>query len=158
MSGVGWRVVSQVALMMSAAGQIRSGITGPDGRLTAMTLPWLPGRVVTQAVARVAGWLPLVGFAWRIRAITVGIAVWQILAEGRGWAALGLIAIGVLSYLTPWAAAQAARAVVLAGDQYAADHGHGPPLCRILRRYRGDEFVLERLHHLTPPPGSAVIN
>ena len=144
------------ALMMSAAGQIRSGITRLDGRLTALTLPWLPGRTMTQAVARAAGWLPLVGFAWRIRAITIGIAIWQTLAEGRSWAALGLTAIGVLSYLTPWAAARAARTVVLAGDQYAADHGYGPPLCQILRRYRRDEFVLERLHHLTPPPGSAV--
>ena len=111
------------ALLMSAAGQIRSGITRLDGLLTAVTLPWLPGRVVTQAVARAAGWLPLVGFAWRLRAITIGIAVWQALAEGRGWAALGLTAIGVLSYLTPHAATRAARAVVLAGDQYAADHG-----------------------------------
>ena len=82
------------ALLMSAAGQIRSGATRLDGLLTAVTLPWLPGRVVTQAVARAAGWLPLVGFAWRLRAITIGIAVWQTLAEGRGWAALGLTAIG----------------------------------------------------------------
>lgn len=145
------------ALMMSAAGQIRSGITRLDGQLTAVTLPWLPGRVVTQAVARAAGWLPLVGFAWRIRAITIGIAIWQALAEGRGWVALGLTAIGVLSYLTPYAAARAARAVVLAGDQYAADRGYGPPLCRILSRCRGDEFVLERLHHLTPPSRLAVV-
>ena len=145
------------ALLMSAAGQIRSGITHCDGWLTAVTLPWLPGRIVTQVVARVAGWLPLVGFAWRLRAITVGIAVWQALTEGHGWAALGLTAIGVFSYLTPHAATRAARAIVLAGDQYAADHGYGPPLCRILSRYRGDEFVLERLHHLTSPSGLAVV-
>lgn len=140
------------ALMMSAAGQIRSGGTSQDGLLTALTLPWLPIRGLARGVAHVAGWIPLVGFAWRIRALTFAVAVGQTAMEGRGWMALAITVTGVYSYLQPYATRRATRALILAGDEFAADHGHAPPLRRTLSRYRCDDFLLERLHRLTPPP------
>ena len=122
------------ALMMSVAGQIRSGGTSQDSLLTALTLPWLPIRGLARGVTHVAGWIPLVGFAWRIRALTFAVAAGQTAIEGRGWMALTITVTGVYSYLQPFATRRATRALILAGDQFAADHGHAPPLRRTLSR------------------------
>lgn len=53
--------------------------------------------------------LPLVGFAWRIRLVVAGIAVWQTVAAGQHHATVGVIVAVGLTYLLPWTAGHEGR-------------------------------------------------
>lgn len=46
--------------------------------------------------------LPLIGFAWRVRVVVAGTAVWQSVAAGRMSAAIGIVVVIGLTYLLPW--------------------------------------------------------
>lgn len=55
--------------------------------------------------ARGVARLPLVGFAWRVRFVVAGIAVWQTLAAGQYPATAGILVVMGLTYLLPWTTA-----------------------------------------------------
>lgn len=46
--------------------------------------------------------LPLIGFAWRVRFVVAGIAVWQTLTAGQYPATVGILVVMGLTYLLPW--------------------------------------------------------
>lgn len=46
--------------------------------------------------------LPLIGFAWRVRPVVSGVAIWQSIEAGRIPAAVGIIVVIGLTYLLPW--------------------------------------------------------
>jgi hypothetical protein len=66
------------------------------------TWPWQVLASFASGVARGLAWLPLAGFAWRVRLVVVGIAVWQSVVAGRHAAAITLLVVVGLSYLLPW--------------------------------------------------------
>ena len=75
------------------------------------TWPW---QVLGSAVigfARGASWLPLIGFAWRVRLVVSGIAVWQTVVAGQHAATIGILLVIGLSYLLPWTRARHERLV-----------------------------------------------
>lgn len=140
------------ALMAAGVGFLRSGLDRWDGLIIALTVPWLPVRGLAHGVANVLRRVPLVGFAWRVRAVVIGIAVWQLAVDnGLPVLAVFLGAVGALSYVAPVAARKLSRSLFFIGDQFAADAGHGPALARFLRRFPTDDLAVERLHRLAPP-------
>jgi len=50
--------------------------------------------------------LPLIGFAWRMRLVVVGIAVWQTVVAGQRAATVGIVVVIGLTYLLPWTRAR----------------------------------------------------
>lgn len=66
------------------------------------TWPWQVLAAFGGGFARGVARLPLVGFAWRVRFVVVGIAVWQTLAAGQYPATVGILVVMGLTYLLPW--------------------------------------------------------
>lgn len=66
------------------------------------TWPWQVLAAFVGGFARGMARLPLVGFAWRIRLVVAGIAVWQSVAAGQHHATVGVIVVVGLTYLLPW--------------------------------------------------------
>lgn len=140
-----------VALLVAGVGMAHSPINRWDGLIAALTLPWLPLRAIFGGIAQAMQLVPLVWFAWRIRVVVIGIAIWQQAAAGRIWLTAGVATVGAISYLAPLAASRLNRALQLAGDDFAAANGHTTGLTRYLRRFPGDDFAVQRLHRLAPP-------
>lgn len=113
------------------------------------TLPWRAGAGLARGTARVAGWFPLIGFAWAFRGVIGVVALVQQVDEGRP--ALGILAgsIVALTYLVPAAARQKVRRVESAGDEAVVRRGLGEAMAKMLRRSRSP-VTLERLHRLDP--------
>ncbi len=61
--------------------------------------------------ARGMTWLPLIGFAWRMRMAVAGIAVWQTVVAGQHAATVGIVVVIGLTYLLPWTHARHERLV-----------------------------------------------
>jgi len=61
-----------------------------------------------------ASGLPLIGFAWRMRLVVAGIALWQTGVAGRHAATVGIAVVIGLSYLLPWTRARHERLVAQA--------------------------------------------
>ena len=82
------------------------------------TWPWQVLAAFIGGFARGIARLPLVGFAWRIRLVVSGIAVWQSLAAGQYHATIGILVAVGLTYLLPWTAAHEERLIreALASD------------------------------------------
>ena len=55
--------------------------------------------------------LPLIGFAWRMRMVVAGIAVWQTVVAGQHAATVGIFVVIGLTYLLPWTRARHERLV-----------------------------------------------
>lgn len=70
------------------------------------TWPWQVLAAFGGGFARGVARLPLVGFAWRVRFVVVGIAVWQTLAAGQYPATVGILVVMGLTYLLPWTTAR----------------------------------------------------
>ena len=69
------------------------------------TWPWQVLAAFGGGFARGVARLPLIGFAWRIRFVVAGIAVWQTLAAGQYPATVGILVVMGLTYLLPWTTA-----------------------------------------------------
>lgn len=69
------------------------------------TWPWQVLAAFGGGFARGLVRLPLIGFAWRIRFVVAGIAVWQTLAAGQYPATVGILVVMGLTYLLPWTTA-----------------------------------------------------
>jgi len=75
------------------------------------TWPWQVLAAFVGGFAHGMSRLPLVAFAWRIRLVVAGIAVWQSVAAGQYHAAIGVLVVVGLTYLLPWTAGHYGRLI-----------------------------------------------
>jgi hypothetical protein len=75
------------------------------------TWPWQLLAALVAGFAHGLTQLPLIGFAWRLRIVVVGIAVWQTLVAGQRAATVGIFVVIGLTYLLPWTRARYERLV-----------------------------------------------
>lgn len=75
------------------------------------TWPWQLLAALVAGFARGMTWLPLIGFAWRMRMAVAGIAVWQTVVAGQHAATGGIVVVIGLTYLLPWTHARHERLV-----------------------------------------------
>lgn len=143
------------ALLVSAAGQIVRGTTRGEWLITVLTLPWLPFRIVLHAFNIVFGRSLPVRFLLKVRGLYGVAALIQTTAEGRPLIGVGALIVVATTYWQPHLARHVTRHQTLLGDQYAAEHGHGPALAALLGRLRPDTDGLERIRHLTHPRDAA---
>lgn len=66
------------------------------------TWPWQVAGSFIVGFAHGLARLPLIGFAWRVRPVVSGIAIWQSIEAGRIPAAVGVVVAIGLTYLLPW--------------------------------------------------------
>ena len=75
------------------------------------TWPWQLLAAMVGGFAHGITWLPLIGFAWRMRMAVAGIAVWQTVVAGQDAATVGIVVVIGLTYLLPWTRARHQRLV-----------------------------------------------
>ena len=78
------------------------------------TWPWQLLAACVAGFAHGMTRLPLIGFAWRMRLVVAGIALWQTGVAGRHAATVGIAVVIGLSYLLPWTRARHERLVAQA--------------------------------------------
>ena len=66
------------------------------------TWPWQVAGSFIVGFAHGLARLPLIGFAWRVRPVVSGVAIWQSIEAGRIPAAVGIVVVIGLTYLLPW--------------------------------------------------------
>jgi len=66
------------------------------------TWPWQVAGSFIVGFAHGLARLPMVGFAWRVRPVVSGVAIWQSIEAGRIPAAVGILVVIGLTYLLPW--------------------------------------------------------
>lgn len=66
------------------------------------TLPWQVLAGFGHGAAQGGTRIPPVRFAWKMRLVVTGIAIWQSVAAGRYAAAVGVVVVIGLTYLLPW--------------------------------------------------------
>ena len=75
------------------------------------TWPWQVLAALVAGFAHGMTWLPLIGFAWRMRMAVAGIALWQTVVGGQHAATVGIVVVIGLTYLLPWTHARHERLV-----------------------------------------------
>jgi len=75
------------------------------------TWPWQLLAASASGFAHGMTRLPLIGFAWRLRIVVAGIAVWQTVVAGQRAATVGIVVVIGLTYLLPWTGARHERLV-----------------------------------------------
>ena len=75
------------------------------------TWPWQLLAASASGFAHGMTRLPLIGFAWRLRIVVAGIAVWQTVVAGQRAATVGIFVVIGLTYLLPWTGARHERLV-----------------------------------------------
>lgn len=75
------------------------------------TWPWQLLAASAAGFAHGMTWLPLIGFAWRMRLVVAGIALWQTVVAGQRSATVGIVVVIGLTYLLPWTHARHERLV-----------------------------------------------
>lgn len=127
----------------------RSGLNRQNPAIAFWSTPW-----------RMLSWLvrplgPLLSFAWRIRFVVAGVAIWQSATSGppiRGAMTGGAVAILlVLTYLMPRWSASWERQVAGTGDRELKSLGLAAGMVSFLRRCPQTMAVIERLQLLDPP-------
>lgn len=78
------------------------------------TWPWQLLAAMVGGFAHGITWLPLIGFAWRMRLVVAGIALWQTVVAGQHAATVGIVVVIGLTYLLPWTRARHERLVAQA--------------------------------------------
>ena len=73
------------------------------------TWPWQLLAASAAGFAHGMTRLPLIGFAWRMRLVVVGIAVGQTVVAGQRAATVGIVVVIGLTYLLPWTRARHER-------------------------------------------------
>jgi len=141
-----------VAVLAHAGAVARSGLVWLDPLIAFWTLPW---RVLAAAVRPVQG---LIGFAWKIRPVVIGIAIWQSLTDppaadvGDGVAIAAVLAVTlVLTYAWPRMTRGRDQALDREGDRALIERGLGRPMATFLRRLPQTPRVIERTQTLDPP-------
>lgn len=144
----GWlRLDETTALIVHAAGRHRAERHRCEVAMLAWTLPWRAGAGLAREIGRIAGGLPLIGFAWAFRGVIGVVAIVQQIDEGRPAVGIMSGSIVALTYLIPAATKAAARRVEAPADEAVVRHGLGGAMATMLRRYRLP-VTLERLYLL----------
>jgi len=78
------------------------------------TWPWQVLGSFVNGFAHGASGLPVIGFAWRMRLVVAGIALWQTGVAGQHAATVGIAVVIGLTYLLPWTHARHERIVAQA--------------------------------------------
>ena len=95
------------------------------------TWPWQLLAASGAGFAHGMSWLPLIGFAWRLRIGIAGIAVWQTVVAGQRAATVGIFVVIGLTYLLPWTRARHERLVSQAlADLERRSANHAAPATR----------------------------
>ncbi|MFZ2165931.1 MAG: hypothetical protein WAV45_10740 [Propionibacteriaceae bacterium] len=95
------------------------------------TWPWQLLAASSAGFAHSMTWLPLIGFAWRLRIVVAGIAVWQTVVAGQRAATVGIVVVIGLTYLLPWTDARHERLVSQAlADLERSSATPAPPATR----------------------------
>lgn len=120
------------ALIVHAVGRHRAEGRRGEVAMLVWTLPWHGGAALVRGIGRVAGWFPIIRFAWAFRGGIGVVALVQQIDEGRP--ALGVLAgsIVALTYLVPAANGAKAHQVEVAGDDAVARHGLGQSMLSLL--------------------------
>ena len=138
-----------IAVVAHACLVARSGLNRQNPAIAFWSTPW-----------RMLSWLvrplgPLVGFAWRIRVIVAGVAIWQsatTVPATRGAVTGGAVAILLaLTYLLPRWSTSWERLVAGTGDRELIPLGLAPGMISFLRRCPQTMAVIERLQLLDRP-------
>jgi hypothetical protein len=141
-----------MAVLAHASGTARSGLVRLDPLIALWTLPW---RVLATTVRPLRG---LIGFAWKIRPLVIGAAIWQSptdpsaadVVDGVAIAAVLAVSL-VLTYAWPQMTRGWDQALEREGDQALIERGLGQPLATFLRRLQQTPSVIERTQTLDPP-------
>ncbi|MEO3936713.1 hypothetical protein V3N99_08120 [Dermatophilaceae bacterium Soc4.6] len=136
------------AVIGHAAALTRGGWVRSDPVIKFWSLPWQLLRAVALAAARVGRRLPLTSLAWRGRVVVVVIATVQNVQEGQPWLALGIGAVGALSYAIPIWEGRWEQTMLNAGDAALADAGLAAPWAAFLRRCPPTPTLRTRLRGL----------
>ena len=142
-----------VAVLAHASLITRCGLTRQDPAIAFWSTPW---RMLAVLGRPLHG---LLGFAWKIRFVVVGIAIWQSLSDGArvsGPLAGPLVAFALalllaLTYLVPHWTASWEKRVYSTGDREVTSLGLGPATAAFLRRYPQTPPMIERIQLLDPP-------
>lgn len=95
------------------------------------TWPWQLLAASASGFAHGMTRLPLIGFAWRLRIVVAGIAVWQTVVAGQRAATVGIVVVIGLTYLLPWTDARHERLVSQAlADLERSSATPAPPATR----------------------------
>lgn len=142
-----------VAVLAHASLVARGGLSRQDPAIAFWSTPW---RILTSLGRPLRG---LLGFAWKIRFVVAGIAIWQSLTTGPPVlgpiAAAAIALILALTYLTPRWTASWEKYVVATADHELVARGLGPSMATFLQRYPQTPAVIARLQLLDPPAQQA---
>jgi len=142
-----------LAVLAHAGLVSRSGLVQQDPAIFFWSTPWR----VLAALGRPAR--GVLGFAWKIRIVVFGVAIWQNATEnstpaaslGGPMIAAALATILALTYLVPRWTMGWERYVAATGDSELASRNLGPAMAAFLRRYPQTTAVIERIQLLDPP-------
>lgn len=142
-----------VAVLAHASLVTRSGLVRHDAAIVFWSTPW---RVLAVVGRPARG---LLGFAWKIRVVVFGVAIWQSAAGSTSapgplngpMIAVALSVILALTYLAPRWAIGWENLVASTGDRKLLARGLGPAMASFLRRYPQTSALIERTQLLDPP-------
>ena len=147
-------VEDAVALIAHTIGWLRAQPTRGAVAVAAWTLPW---RALSRLISRVgaaARWVPLVGFAWRLRFVVGTVAVVQSAVEGRTMSAVLVALFLTATYTTPAARRKRGLRLQVAADSYVTSRGLGLALLGATYRVGAPTPDLERMTRLQAGPTS----
>lgn len=139
------------AVLAHACSVVRSGLVRQDPAIVFWSTPWRMLSVIGRPARG------LLGFAWRVRIVVFGVAIWQSAADSPSTSsgplsglaiAAALIVILALTYLLPQCAEGWEDQVSRAGDHYLVALGLGPAMASFLRRYPQRGILPERIQAL----------
>jgi hypothetical protein len=146
-----------VAVLAHAVLVARAGLARQDPAIAFWSMPWRPLAALGRPLPGV------LGFAWRIRAVVFGVAVWQTVTAGPPGAgstrhdglpgpgaAAALTLILAMTYLAPRFANSWDKHLTATGDQLLVARGLGPPMAAFLRRCPQTPAIIARSQLLDP--------
>jgi hypothetical protein len=142
-----------VAVLAYASLVTRSGLVRHDAAIVFWSTPW---RVLAVVGRPARG---LLGFAWKVRVVVFGVAIWQSATDGSSgpgplsgpMIAVVLSAMLALTYLVPRWAIGWENLVAGTGDRELVARGLGPAMAAFLRRCPQTSALIERTQLLDPP-------
>lgn len=131
----------------------RSGMSRQDPVIRSCSMPWLTLQKIGHPVGGV------VGFAWRVRPIVVGVAMWQSMSDGSGapgslngvTTAIVLGTMLALSYVLPRLSAGWAAHVDTCADRSLVALGFGQQMAAFLGRGPRSRSLARRISQLAAP-------